>query len=201
LMNFPEEVGLVMFTGGEDVSPELYGHTSPRGMCYNNPRRDDIELQIYKWCLKHDIKMTGICRGSQFLNVMNDGWMIHDVSNHAIGQQHLMSTHNGTLQVNSLHHQMSVLGSDGILIGWAEGISRAYIGDKDELIDFRGKETEAFWYPNTKCAAVQYHPEMMNSQSDGYTWYYNFVHDFVNLTEDEFRAKYAMVAQEKVNTQ
>ena len=65
----PKDFGLVLFTGGEDVHPSLYNDTSPKRYCATNLSRDKIEQDIFKVALDNSIPMTGICRGSQFLNV------------------------------------------------------------------------------------------------------------------------------------
>lgn len=57
-----EQADLVCFTGGADVSPEMYGHKK-HPTTYNDPLRDLIESQIFRDCRKRDIPMVGICRG------------------------------------------------------------------------------------------------------------------------------------------
>src|SRR5574343_347632 len=82
-----EKADLVCFTGGEDVSPSLYGEQRhPR--TYHNMNRDDRETELFNQCLKNQTPMVGICRGGQFLNVMNGGKMYQDVSHHC--QDHII---------------------------------------------------------------------------------------------------------------
>lgn len=187
----PEAFDLVMFTGGEDISPSLYGQTSPKRMCGYSVARDEEESQLYQIALKHGIKMTGICRGIQFLNVMNGGTMIHHVNGHA-GSVHSMTVANGEeLYVNSLHHQMCIPHKNGIIVGWAtDRISNIYIGDEDKVTDYEGKEVEALIYPESNCAGVQYHPEMLRANSPGYIWYSNFIIDFMEMDMNSFIKKY-----------
>lgn len=68
---------LVCFTGGEDVSPYLYGEENISSSC--NPIRDEFEREVYEEFLEREIPMVGICRGGQFLNVMNGGKMIQHI--------------------------------------------------------------------------------------------------------------------------
>lgn len=185
-MDNPTLFDLVMFTGGEDVSPELYGDTSPKMLCGYNLDRDKREARIYQVALKYGIKMTGICRGIQFLNVMNGGKMMHHITNHA-GTIHSMTTVWGeTVLVNSTHHQMCIPGPGGVVVGWSEPISSVYIGEGDEKVDYHGKEVEAIVYPGTNCAGVQYHPEMLLCESEGFKWYENFIKRFLYLPMSEF---------------
>ena len=160
-----------------------------------------FEVLVFDCALKNGIKMTGICRGSQFLNVMSGGRMMHDVHSHG-GTDHSMNTSSGEqLIVNSYHHQMSVLGEGGHIIGWSTERRSAdhYIGKADEQEDYTGPEVEAIYYPDTLCAAVQYHPEWMKEDSDGYQWYFNMVKDFLECSREEFEAKY-VGKEQKANT-
>ena len=183
----PGSFDLVLFTGGEDVSPELYGDTSPEHYCHNNIYRDMKEIRIFKIAQQHEVRMTGICRGSQFLNVMCGGRMIHDVNNHGHSAGHLMYTNRfpEPIKVNTLHHQMSVLGKGGLLIGWAEGVSGRYLGWADKPEEWVGGETEAFIYPEHNVCGVQYHPEMMPPNTDGFKFYHRLIEEFLDLSMDD----------------
>lgn len=189
-MDDPDEFGLVLFTGGSDVTPELYGHTSPN-LCYTNPNRDVQEQIIFELALARKIPMTGICRGSQFLNVMSGGTMIHHLDNHG-GRDHMMETADGRhIEVTSTHHQMSLPSEDGFIIGWSSiRRSQMYYGDKDLPIEYKGKEVEAIYYPKNRIFAVQYHPEYMDKESDGYNWFRNGVINLLTLSEAEFTEMY-----------
>lgn len=177
-LDYPDKFELILFTGGEDVSPELYGDDSPEGYCYNNPRRDAEEMRVFELALKKEILMTGICRGVQFLNVMSGGRMMHHVDNHA-GRNHLMETFisSAPIYVNSLHHQMVVPNEKGIIVGWSvPRLSKTYIGRRDLAEAYEGPEVEAVIFPETRSFGVQYHPEMMDRSSDGYLFYKKMVH-------------------------
>ncbi len=185
----PTEYKLVLFTGGSDVHPAFYGHTSPTGLCSSDVKRDVAEQEIFNLALENRIPMTGICRGSQFLNVMSGGTLIHHLSNH-LGY-HKMITHSGkSIQVNSTHHQMSTPSKEGFILGWSERLSNQYFGDKDLKIDYEGPEVESIYYPKNKIFAVQYHPEMLESDSEGHKWFKEGVLDLMTLTEQEFKEKY-----------
>ena len=60
---------IVMFTGGEDVTPALYG-AKAHPATYCDPERDEYETEMFKK-VRSDQFVIGICRGSQFLCVMN----------------------------------------------------------------------------------------------------------------------------------
>lgn len=183
---------LILFTGGADVSPELYNDTSPRGLCSTNEVRDKIEAAIFVKAIEHNIPMTGICRGAQFINVMSGGTMMHDINGHSFKYHKFRcSKDDKTITVNSLHHQMIIPPGDGYAIGWCpKKLSSAYYGYKDKQVEFNDYEVEAVLIPRTMCCGVQYHPEGMSGNSDGYQWYYNMVKDLINMNMDSFVDRY-----------
>ena len=184
----PNEFKLVMFTGGEDVTPSLYGDDSPDRMCWFNIKRDEFEREIFNVALENKILMTGICRGVQFLNVMSGGKMMHHITGHTGGRDHLMQLITGhKIVVNTLHHQMMLPPEDSILIGWsAEKLSSMYLGWHDEEVDYKGTENEAVIFPKTRAFGVQYHPEMMKETSDGFLFYRQMVKNALVLTWEKF---------------
>jgi putative glutamine amidotransferase len=188
----PESFKLVLFTGGSDVSPGMYGDGSPSGLCACNPNRDHVDLQIAEIAFRREIPMAGICRGVQFLNVFSGGRLMHDISGHA-GSIHGMDTHvlSHTIEVNSLHHQMVIPPKNSVLIGWSsEKLSNKYYGRNDELETWEFSETEACIFPETKSFGVQYHPEMMSEKTEGYNFFYNMVKNAVTLSFSDFVAAY-----------
>ena len=64
--------GLV-FSGGSDLDPELYGadtHDQTTGVVRE---RDEFELDLMRAALDRDVPVLAICRGSQVLNVARGG--------------------------------------------------------------------------------------------------------------------------------
>lgn len=110
LVERPDECDIMCFTGGADVSPHLYGEDIIPGT-YCDPDRDEFEEAIFDEFPM--IYKVGICRGGQFLNVMNGGRMYQDVDNH--GRTHWIYTSEGNplCQVTSTHHQM-MIPKDGV---------------------------------------------------------------------------------------
>ena len=63
----------LLFTGGQDVSPALYGET-PKGTCGEIcSARDRMEQVLLHLALERDLPVLGICRGIQFLNAALGG--------------------------------------------------------------------------------------------------------------------------------
>jgi gamma-glutamyl-gamma-aminobutyrate hydrolase PuuD len=64
--------GLV-FSGGSDLDPELYGQEAHEETFGIVRERDDAELALLKAALGRDMPVLAICRGSQVLNVARGG--------------------------------------------------------------------------------------------------------------------------------
>jgi gamma-glutamyl-gamma-aminobutyrate hydrolase PuuD len=190
----PQDFDLVGFTGGEDVSPELYGHRNLGS--HNSERRDAEEQEVYEIASDIlNIPMTGICRGSQFLNVQMGGTMVQNLKqSHGGGQHNMVSSDGETFEVTSSHHQMSVLDEDGILLGRSElsvpWTDCAYDGDFPEGAHGQVDEshlnplsarifmTEAFAYPDANIFAVQHHPEWQDINCEAAQWTLNMIRKF-----------------------
>lgn len=182
---------LIVFTGGHDVDPSLYDQET-HITTISNYKRDQYESEIFDVAKREKISMVGICRGSQFLTVMNGGQLIQNVNNH--GRDHFISTDDRrTFNVTSTHHQM-MLPKRGTykLIAWAQGLSTIYEGDKiverkkygwphlEKIMEKWDsyKEPEVVWYEESKSLAVQYHPEYMNEDSSGFKYFQSLIEKY-----------------------
>ena len=154
-----------LFTGGHDVSPELYGAVNS-GLSVCSPERDAMETFLLKAVLKEDKPVLGICRGLQLLNAVLGGTLWQDLPterpseiNHRQGKPYDKTVHKvklmsalraplekAELRVNSRHHQ-------AIQHMSAELIPAAF--SPDDLV-------EAAVMPSKKFVlAVQWHPEYL----------------------------------------
>lgn len=71
-----EAVDGLIFSGGSDLDPELYGqeaHAETFGVVRN---RDTAELALLEAALERDMPVLAICRGSQVLNVALGGDLV-----------------------------------------------------------------------------------------------------------------------------
>ncbi|GII20610.1 gamma-glutamyl-gamma-aminobutyrate hydrolase family protein [Planosporangium mesophilum] len=62
----------VIFTGGSDVDPTLYGE-QPHPTSYVKPERDAAEVLLMRAAIEADLPLLGICRGMQLLTVVSGG--------------------------------------------------------------------------------------------------------------------------------
>lgn len=159
------DADIVLFTGGEDVTPELYGEVAMAKTSYSRVR-DEIEKQIFDDAVLRGLPMVGICRGGQFLNVMNKGKMWQHVNNHCM--THLArieippfnKNKRRTINVTSTHHQMMIPTDEAIILCTAlestEKDSPGYsLAGKSE----DNPDIEVVWYQDTNCLCFQPHPE------------------------------------------
>jgi gamma-glutamyl-gamma-aminobutyrate hydrolase PuuD len=51
-----EEANVLMFTGGEDVTPSIYEHKRLQGTG-NNPVRDKHEVAFFEYAIENDLPM------------------------------------------------------------------------------------------------------------------------------------------------
>jgi putative glutamine amidotransferase len=62
----------IVFTGGSDVDPALYGDT-PHPTAYVRPERDAAELLFLRAAIDADLPVLGVCRGMQLMTVGHGG--------------------------------------------------------------------------------------------------------------------------------
>lgn len=179
-------VSMLVLTGGQDVNPELYGEKAHSKTVYN-PSRDDKDFSLFQAAISRQIPIVGICRGAQFLTVMNGGKLYQHVNNHTL--PHNIRTYKGTTipGVTSTHHQMmQPWRTNHKLLAWAEGLSEIYEsgeGSKPALKYSADSEyvvePEVVWYPDTMGLAVQYHPEMMIKDAAGRKFFHEMIKEFL----------------------
>lgn len=82
----------ILFTGGPDVQPSIYGEKSSPLCGVPDRVRDSLEGYLLDRCLKGDKPALGICRGIQFFNAALGGTLYQDLpSEHPSGVEHSMT--------------------------------------------------------------------------------------------------------------
>jgi gamma-glutamyl-gamma-aminobutyrate hydrolase PuuD len=164
----PESIALVVFTGGSDVNPSLYKeNTHPK--CYCDIKRDLQEVDIFNKAVECKIPMFGICRGAQFLCVMTGGSLVQHTNGHH--QKHFIHTSDKRyFEVSSAHHQMMIPKEDKDILAWSSNrLSKFYFNGNGETINYN-REVEAVEFPSIKSYGVQYHPEVMGVNTQGFRY-------------------------------
>lgn len=180
------DASLVQFTGGADVHPSLYGMKMHRTM-HCNIKRDEKEQDIFNLARELALPMTGICRGGQFLNVMNNGKMWQDVDGHAGSHKAHVNGFIGEITVSSTHHQMMQPSDfeDHIILMTANrstkkeqmGVDGRYIVTRHIHENNKEDDIEAVYYPNTNCLCYQPHPEYKDD--DCRKVYFYFINNYL----------------------
>lgn len=167
-----DDADIVCWTGGADVDPSLYGEKNAlyKGhyMSGIDPDRDEIDARVFGYA--SDKFKVGICRGGQFLNVMNGGKMWQHVDKHAGAPHDLIDTVTSeVVRVTSTHHQMMRPAPDGLILAHAREssfkladldewrIEHDHVSKPEELLD-----VEVVWYEESKSLCFQPHPEHRN---------------------------------------
>lgn len=163
------EADIVLFTGGEDINPAIYGEEVGRKTSFND-RRDQEEIKAYNTALNLGKKMLGICRGGQLLTALNGGKLIQHVTGHH-GNHDMTMCWRGNRDVfkmTSSHHQMFFpynLPHDKfrILAYSTAKLSATYLNGEDKEIQLPKyfREPEIVLFTETKSLAIQGHPEWL----------------------------------------
>lgn len=162
------EADIILFTGGEDVSPSLY-KTRPHPSTYCNKERDKAEVAVFKKIKPNQLAL-GVCRGSQLLCIMNGGKLVQNCYNHAIRGTHGITDGKVEYEITSTHHQMqypyNLEDQDyDVLFRSSDFRSRGYEGGNinPEVIIAKGEPEIVLYHKENmpKCLAIQGHPEYM----------------------------------------
>lgn len=170
-----KELDLILFSGGEDISPSLYGE--PNSYSFFSEERDSVETQIFGTWSKirgKKPKILGVCRGHQLVNTLLGGTLFQDL-HFQINREHegihelnlLLETEATSLfsRVNSMHHQgVKNVGSG--LYCTAKWKETPEILESDDIL------------------TVQFHPEFMDHKE-----FFDFVKEKVEGKKPFFSPK------------
>ena len=174
----------IVFTGGADISPSIYGDDDPLALCQPPQRkRDEHELRLLRAVLAADKPILAICRGMQLLNAALGGTLYKDIPTecpsaipHRQSEPKTMPSHTvapikgtplysllgkETVGANSFHHQgVKALGKGLLPMAYAE----------DGMI-------EAVYAPTRQyIRGYQWHPErLVETDEDNMILFVDFV--------------------------
>lgn len=173
----------IVFTGGEDIDPNLYGGDFHPSVEFVSFERDSFEKRLYEKAFAKQIPMLGICRGMQMINALAGGDLYQDLqseykgaSGHSMGRDlsrgilKIFTEKNSKINkilgdeilVNQFHHQAVKNLGEGF-------VSTAH--SRDGVI-------EAMEYTGDQyISCVQFHPESMIDHEE------KFLNIFKDLVE------------------
>ena len=171
-----EDYDGILFAGGEDLDPSLYGERKQHGNVQDHRPRDEFEFALLDSALARRAPILGICRGVQMINVKFGGSLYQDMKEDAepklehrqtdSGYSRQAATHGvlvtdpesqlgsivqGACRVNSLHHQAVKRVGRGL---------RVTARSEDGFVE-AVESAEAYPF----LMAVQWHPEEMVNDS------------------------------------
>lgn len=159
--------GLVV-SGGPDADPSYFGEEPHPALGAIHPAMDAYEMPLIREALIRDMPILGICRGQQMLNIAAGGTLIQDIptsvknplKHRQDAPRHYM-THSaavvggtqlskilgqGTIKVNSFHHQSVKAVAQGFVVSATA---------PDEVIEAIESVQHSF------ALGLQWHPEGM----------------------------------------
>ncbi len=159
----------ILFTGGHDVDPSVYGREREEGCGLSiSPQRDALEVPLLRLAMDRGMPILGICRGIQLINAVLGGTLWQDLPSqhpsdiaHSQKEPHSVKTHEVVLQagtplaellgkerigVNTSHHQA---------IRELAPSLRADAYSTDGLVEAVDRPGDSFFW------AVQWHPERL----------------------------------------
>lgn len=172
-----EDIDLVQFTGGADVSPLLYGEQK-HPATFNNPARDESEGNVF--ITFKDTPKAGICRGGQLLNVLSGGSMWQHVDNHTGSHLATDLLSGEEIMVTSTHHQMMCPSYEAQILMHVNPCRSTYKQTAARTITDDASDIEALFYPNTNSLCFQPHPEYVLG-SECCNLYFSYIEKFFNL--------------------
>jgi putative glutamine amidotransferase len=161
-----EEADLVIFTGGEDISPEIYGQKNTYSTV--NTTRDNAEIAILKCALSLNRKILGVCRGHQLINAFLGGVLVQDLvqclnTDHSHYHSLVPLDDGGKVteiftSVNSMHHQ---------------GVTK--VGNSLKATSLYRGVVESCESPNI--ITTQFHPEFMGDTQS--KTFFNYIKSWI----------------------
>ena len=165
---FPSDLNLLILTGGSDINPARYGEKVAGSVGIDN-NRDEIEHSHITSARMRNVKVLGVCRGFQLLNIEFGGSLVQDMYMNKMEHRaaHSLTWADGVLipqilMTNSMHHQ-AVTSSRC-------SATRVLATEPDTKVI-----EEAMW--GDQCLGVQWHPEFF--MPDKAHEFFNFIKEWV----------------------
>ena len=168
-VNTKERISGVVFGGGGDICPTLYGEY-PHPTTNYRIERDIGEINVFRRIMRtntikggKNIPLIGICRGAQLLNCLNGGALWQDVDGHRSSHEMHIVDQKEPIKVTSTHHQMMRPSHLGSVIGFARMSETKATGDPNVFTKYPDEkdriDPEVVFYKHSNTLCYQPHPE------------------------------------------
>jgi putative glutamine amidotransferase len=155
----------VLFSGGVDVDPTLFGADHEAGLGEVDAERDTFEIELYRLTRLKRVPVLGICRGFQVINVA-EGGTLHQ---HLPGVGGVWADHRQTALPPTLGHRVRVAEGTQLKEAYPSGALRVNSYHHQGVKDVAPGLTVSAWAPDglvealegEAVIAVQWHPELL----------------------------------------
>jgi len=172
------DISLILFTGGTDINPVMYGELIGKYTQQPDTTRDDEEMSLFR-NFERFVPKLGICRGSQLLCALNGGSVVQHVNNddkphELVINEPIRRDELFSLKIPSDHHQMmypySISSKNYDILGWSKRyMSDIYLdgNNKDKILPDVFFEPEIVYFNRTNSLGIQFHPEYSSFSNVG----------------------------------
>lgn len=180
-----KKADLIVFTGGADISPQLY-HSKKHNLTITFPTRDKKELLLLGHALRKEIPIVGICRGAQLINVALRGSMYQHVDGHREGKLHKVRDlwTDKEFMASSSHHQMMIPHKSAEVLAVANVTRRRerYNEKGHYVFESAGKiwqDPETVIYFDNNALCFQPHPEYSSDKETSRPWFFHYIENLI----------------------
>ena len=168
---------MIVFTGGEDISPYLYDDSYLADEPIYNPDRDISDFLTLRLALDREIPVFGICRGMQLLAIYSGASLITDIPSLYENDDEAAYRHRSNDGGYTFHYVtveedsiLSILKNEKVASSHHQAIDAAS-GGEYKVLAVDGDIIEAIEIPSSSFAyGIQFHPEYNSDYKDKKEW-------------------------------
>lgn len=167
---------MLILWGGTDINPQIYGQTRLPQTDFPDVKRDAYEISQVNNAMFKGEPIIGICRGAQLLCTLNDGNLYQHSVGHNRSHDIIVEYFSGDRivalskikNVAADHHQ--IMCPAGVYTLYAYSNHETEVWNEDGERSVINFVPEVIWWPETKCLAIQPHPEWMTKDHPFNIW-------------------------------
>jgi gamma-glutamyl-gamma-aminobutyrate hydrolase PuuD len=161
----PRKADIIVFSGGVDVCPYMYGEAGYHPLTQKSDlSRDRFEAAAYFTAMAKKKLIVGVCRGAQLVNVLNGGKLWQNADGHR-NTAHMVTyiDEKGKKSfpaVTSDHHQIMIPTQQASIWAYAgKSTIKSSFEDDIPMVSNHNDDPEVIFYPRTRTLCFQPHPE------------------------------------------